>query len=95
MVSPLTMKIALLCYYGGSPVEIAEQWGSAPGIEARRWLYEQGVIDRDGYITDKGRAWIERALSTPMPRQAWVFDPAPEGAGRETGEGAGDGLDRR
>lgn len=77
MVNALTIKIALACYTSSRPnEEIGTPWGTVPGQEARKWLYLNGIIDSGDFptITDKGRSWIERMMSTPMPTQKWVYD---------------------
>lgn len=89
MITPLTMQIALACYTSPDPAHrfSPSTWGSAPAIEARRWLFGQGLIDAlegSPAITKKGKAWVERALSTPLPIQTWVFpDDAASCASRE------------
>ena len=46
----------------------------------RQYLIEVGLLgpgdEPQVYTTtDKGKAWIKKALSTPMPTQKWVWEP--------------------
>lgn len=72
-LTPFEMK-ALLDIWAESP------WGSnackALREETMRKLIEAGLIEMRGFdnvITDKGRAWVYRVLSTPLPVQRWSF----------------------
>ena len=45
----------------------------------RQYWIEEGCIEYNGgettyVVTDKGKAWIEKILSTPMPTQKWVWE---------------------
>lgn len=45
----------------------------------RQYWVETGCLlpakDASGYCaTEKGKAWLDKALSTPMPTQKWVWE---------------------
>jgi hypothetical protein len=47
--------------------------------EYRQYWIETGCIEAgkssgEYCVTDKGRAWMDKALSTPMPVQKWVWE---------------------
>jgi len=56
-----------------------------PQKEIRNWMLADGIIEPWDFFsrepiyraTDKGRAWLDMILATPMPEQKWV-DPRTE-----------------
>lgn len=75
--TPLHLEILLHALVQGTPFP-----RSSEGItEYRDHLVLAGLIELETdtdvamtfVITDKGRAWLDRALSTPLPTMKWVW----------------------
>ena len=77
-MTPLHMIILIECNGSETPgVNIkTEIWNSPAAQEYRREMSEMGLIYGHNLprITEKGKAWLDKALSTPMPVQKWVFE---------------------
>lgn len=74
-VSPQILYVALVCYWSTDPVEQLINFRKEGGPIFRasmEWLHVREMILADGEMTDKGRAWIEHILSTPLPVQSWT-----------------------
>ena len=73
-VSPLCLRIMLLAYYSAEPAKyLVPEMTSSPGIEAQRWLQENGLVSKSLEATPRGDAWVKYILSTPLPEAKWVF----------------------
>lgn len=71
---PITISIMLACYALVQPQDgMLGEWNSPAGIASRRWLQENGLIDEDHRVTEKGKAWVNHICATPLPVSAWVF----------------------
>lgn len=73
-VSPLTLHTALVCYWSADPVAHLEDFrraGAGTYEDGLAWLRKNNLIGDDNCMTDKGRAWIEHMLVTPLPVQSW------------------------
>lgn len=70
-MTPLHMIILIECFLGQEHSWTDDATGSDKAVMD---LEEDGLISPDFKITNKGLAWIERAVSTPMPVQKWVFE---------------------
>lgn len=78
-VSPLTVQILMAIYVSpksanetGCGVMTTSCWHSPAATAARLWLRQQGLINEaEEDLTDKGRAWFEAILSTPLPVAKW------------------------
>lgn len=79
-VSPLVMQMAIAFHATGEPEQFFTplSWGSPASEAAREWLLLEGLIvdGESGDIrgTEKLAAWLEAALSTPLPVQKWVIE---------------------
>lgn len=75
MLTPLHLEIIMHHYISRSPFR-----NDTEAIRSYRqyWIEEGCIEPLDGNqaygVTDKGVAWIEKALSTPMPVQKWVWE---------------------
>lgn len=77
---PITISIMLACYALVHPQDgMLGEWNSPAGIQSRRWLQNNGLIDEDQKATDKGRAWVRGICATPLPVSAWVLPERDEG----------------
>lgn len=71
---PITISIMLACYALVQPQDgMLGEWGSPAGIQSRRWLRENGLIDEEHRATEKGRVWVKHICSTPLPVSAWIL----------------------
>mgnify|MGYP001171530968 CR=1 FL=1 len=75
MLTPLHIKILLHYYVTFEPF--------SPDTETfrsyREFWIASGCLEYEGgdtpyVVTGKGKAWLERVLSTPMPTQKWVWE---------------------
>ena len=74
-MTPLQLMILLECFNGGDGQNMKwDIWVSEAGKSAKKDLRELELTDQTNRITDKGRAWLDRALATPLPVQKWVFE---------------------
>lgn len=75
MLTPLQVRMALA--YAVSQVPAAmfpeDQWRSRAADEARTWLRASGLVDHDGYATDKLHAYVEALCALPLPVCKWVI----------------------
>lgn len=73
-LTPLEMEMLLHFYCRPTPFETPANADLVS--QSLRRLHDAGLIDRMDFpsTTDKGRAWVERALSTPLPVQKWVWE---------------------
>lgn len=80
-LTPLHLEI--LIHYHASPHVFPRS--SQCSDNYTRHLVSLGLLENAGVdvfdgckapfqLTEKGRAWLERVLSTPMPKQAWVWE---------------------
>lgn len=75
MLTPLHLEILMHYYVSPDPFR-----DDSEGIRSyRQYWVEVGCLSRcddlSGYcVTEKGRAWLRKALSTPMPTQKWVWE---------------------
>jgi len=74
----LTVLIAVHCSpscpesYFGNP----RTWASEPAESAKIWFMGLGIFEHStGFyrVTDKGRAWIDFILNTPVPETKFVM----------------------
>lgn len=74
-VSPLAVRIMLACYYSPDPArEVGVPWASQAGTEIRTWLLNEGLIANDTSLaTERGKAWVEFLLQTPLPVAKWTL----------------------
>lgn len=76
-MSPVQLEFLLWCHY--SP-ERHSRVHVGPIQEFVRFAVREGIITQDSknpkddvyQTTEKGKAWIEDILSTPLPIQKWV-----------------------
>lgn len=68
-MTPLHLTLMISCYISTRPWQVmgSSVWASEAGIEVRRWLSEEGLVDACCRPTDRGKAWIEALLSTELP----------------------------
>jgi len=77
MITPCHLEI--LMHYYVSPT-VYPQHDAPAVIEYTQWLVDNGVLEshldgESGYeVTEKGKAWIDLILATPMPVMKWC-DP--------------------
>jgi hypothetical protein len=79
-MTPLALE--MLVYFCTRAVPEADPFPNIhlnPQQEIVRWMEDAGVIRQSGHkdkpiATDKGRAWLDMILETPMPVQQWI-DP--------------------
>lgn len=79
-MTPLALE--MLCYFCTRAVPEADPFPNIhrePQQEIVKWFLDAEVIRTTGHkdkpeATDKGRAWLELILQTPMPVQRWA-DP--------------------
>lgn len=73
--APITIKIMLACYVGpDAEREVGiDVWNSEAGRESRFWLEQNGLIDKNERATEKGRAWVDFIVNTPLPVSVWVL----------------------
>lgn len=79
-MTPLELKILLEYYLGNNPGEKMdiEFWHSERSQEARQKFLDEDVLvyqDHAAEITEKGKAWVEYILATPMPVETtrWIL----------------------
>ncbi|MAU21062.1 MAG: hypothetical protein CMH13_11080 [Martelella sp.] len=77
MVSPLTVMIMLACRSTVDPAHLLGNsvWNSKAAFEARSNLEAVNLLEEhiEGWrITDRGNAWIDRILATPLPVAVWT-----------------------
>lgn len=72
-LSPFEMKMLMHHACTSEPFETRAT--SELVADSLKHLHSSGLIDRTDFpaATDKGRAWLDRALSTPLPVQEWVW----------------------
>lgn len=60
----------LLAAYSGN--RTAKQRHTAPSyLDAVAFMKRWEMTDQHGEITERGRAWVESILATPMPVRSW------------------------
>ena len=74
-LAPITIKFMLACYTTPEPGEHVgqEHWNSSAGLDARRWLADNGLIDGNDRATPRGEAWVKFICATPLPETVWVL----------------------
>ncbi len=72
-VSPLMIKIMLVCYAFAEPSDMGTEWHSPAGVECRKWLLEQNLIGPTQRATKRGEAWVKFICSTPLPVHKWIL----------------------
>jgi hypothetical protein len=72
-LSPFEMK--MLLHHACSPEPFETRATADLVSQSLAHLHGAGLIDRVDFpsATDKGRAWIAKALSTPLPVQEWIW----------------------
>ncbi|WP_319519856.1 hypothetical protein [uncultured Martelella sp.] len=78
MFTPLTVNIMLACHVSKDPDDVVgtKVWHSIAAKEERGLLVNEGMLELengDWIVTDRGKVWIERILSTPLPTCVWTF----------------------
>lgn len=81
-LSPNEMKILLAAFRTPEPIWVGAQPGTATVSQTRAIAHLVAedlvipVVTGQCQITERGRAWVERALATPLPHQqtVWVFE---------------------
>lgn len=66
---PIKVEFMLACAVSPFPEGVLWQggWDSPAGRETRRWLISEGLVTEVYGVTDRGKAWVEAILSTPLP----------------------------
>lgn len=76
-LAPIHITFMIAFYTRGENAidEIGEAcWHSQKGLEVRRFLIDEGLIDSDnGHVTDRGEAWVDFICSTPLPEMSWTL----------------------
>jgi hypothetical protein len=71
---PIKISFMLACYVSPEPSRyVLGEWDSEAGIETRRWLQENGLIDENHRATPRGEAWVQFICDTPLPVSKWVM----------------------
>lgn len=75
-VNCVTIKIMIACFVSHKPIDHVgdDEWYSAAGVEARDFLFKEGLVTSDWDVTPRGQTWITMLLRTPLPQQVWA-DP--------------------
>lgn len=73
-VPPLTIQIMLAHYVSPTPSGVVGEhvYKSMAGTETANLLLDAGLIEENGEVTEKGKAWVEMICSTPLPVCKWV-----------------------
>lgn len=72
MSTPIKLKFALVHYYSADPSgELDDQYWSEAGIETRKWLKDEGLVDDRGAATERLVVWIKHLCAQPLPVQTW------------------------
>src|SRR5689334_11400944 len=88
-LSPFEMKVLL--HYHVSPLAFRsnatqELVNTSHMTLTNAGLLNYGMNTPHGYeISEKGRSWLHRALSTPLPVQKWVWESQPLDGGVQIG----------
>jgi hypothetical protein len=72
-VAPIAVNFMLACYVTPIPAEHLGHavWNSGAGLETRKWLQDNGLINEDNRATKRGEAWVEYICATPLPVARW------------------------
>jgi hypothetical protein len=65
-VTPITIVIMMACYYMADPSECVG-WNNNAGRRVRNWLAAVDLIDHNNKPTERGKAWVQFMLETPLP----------------------------
>tara|TARA_R110000751_G_scaffold65483_2_gene133965 strand:- start:12953 stop:13192 length:240 start_codon:yes stop_codon:yes gene_type:complete len=72
-MTPLQIHWAMVHHWSGNPrEELGEERYKHQGKDMLPWLRENELIDRDGYPTDKLRAYVEHICAVRLPVAKWV-----------------------
>lgn len=76
--TPLCLRLMLLAYYSADPMaNLDESMMSPPGKDFQYWLKTHGLVDNNMRATERGKAWVEFILSTPLPVAKWTLPERP------------------
>lgn len=82
-MTPMQILWALVHHWSGNPrEELGHQRYEHQDKEMLPWLLKNELIDRDGYPTEKLRAYVEHLCAVKIPVAKWVQpeevkEPAP------------------
>jgi len=73
--APIVVSFMLVCYFSPNPEEELghAHWNSGAGLETRKWLSDNGLIDAGHRATERGKAWVEFICQTPLPVVRWTL----------------------
>lgn len=67
-MTPQQIHWALVHYWSGDPrAEMGKERYDHQGKEMLPWMMENGLLDRDGYRTDKLTAYVEHLCAVQLP----------------------------
>jgi hypothetical protein len=78
-VPPIKISFMLACYAYPEPADILgiTQWNSMAGCETRKWLQDNGLVNGEYRITEKGEAWVKFICETPLPVMRYSLPDRP------------------